>query len=427
MAKMIRELPADENFNTGYENHNLIYQRVDNDETHRVPLGAIISAILQNNIAVDGNITKTISENVLTLTVAGGSGDDAQTWHITNTQPASADEGDLWLHTDNSHFGDIDEYTDVSGTLTWVYLTNMKGADGIDGADGITPHINSTNKHWMIGETDTNVVAEGQNGTNGTDGTDGVTPHIDSTSKHWMIGETDTGIVAEGQNGQDGAGTTTVGTTTTGAAGTQASVVNSGTPQNAVLDFTIPRGADGADGTDGDDGYSISATVEAITGGNRVTIQSTDPSTSDQTFDVMDGSDGSNGDDGASISATVTTITGGHRVTISSTDTQVHDQSFDVMDGTNTIQTTSANYTATLTTASWSSTVPYTQTVTVQGMTSSVIPIIGLIPSATVETGIEEQKQWAYVTKATSGTDSITFSCYEIKPTVALTVNIKAV
>lgn len=39
----------------------------------------------------------------------------------------------------------------------------------------------------------------------------------------------------------------TVGTTTTGAAGSNASVTNSGTSTAPVLDFTIPRGADGAD------------------------------------------------------------------------------------------------------------------------------------------------------------------------------------
>lgn len=42
----------------------------------------------------------------------------------------------------------------------------------------------------------------------------------------------------------------TVGTTTTGNAGTNASVTNSGTATAPVLDFTIPRGADGQDGAD---------------------------------------------------------------------------------------------------------------------------------------------------------------------------------
>jgi hypothetical protein len=41
---------------------------------------------------------------------------------------------------------------------------------------------------------------------------------------------------------------TTVGTTTTGAAGTSASVTNSGTPLDAVLNFTIPRGDKGDKG-----------------------------------------------------------------------------------------------------------------------------------------------------------------------------------
>ena len=45
----------------------------------------------------------------------------------------------------------------------------------------------------------------------------------------------------------------TVGTTTTGNAGTNASVTNSGTETNPVLNFTIPRGADGQDGQDGAD------------------------------------------------------------------------------------------------------------------------------------------------------------------------------
>ena len=78
---------------------------------------------------------------------------------------------------------------------------------GDNGQNGLTPHIDPTTKHWMIGLTDTGIVAEGQNGQNGApgqNGENGVTPHIDPTTKHWMIGLTDTGIVAEGQNGQNG-------------------------------------------------------------------------------------------------------------------------------------------------------------------------------------------------------------------------------
>ena len=59
-------------------------------------------------------------------------------------------------------------------------------------------------------------------------------------------------IIFSGQPGEDGpqgpagpAGTVTVGTTTTLPAGSDATVVNRGTPQAAVLDFGIPKGVDG--------------------------------------------------------------------------------------------------------------------------------------------------------------------------------------
>jgi len=47
------------------------------------------------------------------------------------------------------------------------------GVDGQDGSDGITPHIDPTTKHWMLGDEDTGIVAEGKDGEDGTDGTDG--------------------------------------------------------------------------------------------------------------------------------------------------------------------------------------------------------------------------------------------------------------
>lgn len=58
-----------------------------------------------------------------------------------------------------------------------------------------------------------------------------------------------------GADGEPGAAATiTVGSTTTGAAGTQANVTNSGTEYAAVLNFTIPRGAQGPQGPAGEDG-----------------------------------------------------------------------------------------------------------------------------------------------------------------------------
>lgn len=67
-------------------------------------------------------------------------------------------------------------------------------------------------------------------------------------------------LAAKGVAGPSGpagaAATVSIGTVTTGAAGTQATVTNSGTGNAAVLDFTIPQGAPGANGTGGGGGTS---------------------------------------------------------------------------------------------------------------------------------------------------------------------------
>lgn len=56
-----------------------------------------------------------------------------------------------------------------------------------------------------------------------------------------------------------------IGTTTTGEAGTDASVSNSGTATNMILNFTIPKGANGQDGQDGADGTNGADGEDGIT------------------------------------------------------------------------------------------------------------------------------------------------------------------
>lgn len=65
---------------------------------------------------------------------------------------------------------------------------------------------------------------------------------------------------APGKDGLDGEGiaaTIEVGTVTTGAAGTNASVTNVGTEQRAILNFVIPRGDTGASGEQGSAGVGF--------------------------------------------------------------------------------------------------------------------------------------------------------------------------
>lgn len=74
-----------------------------------------------------------------------------------------------------------------------------------------------------------------------------------------------------GTNGADGkAATVKIGTVTTGAAGSQAQVVNAGTSNAAVLNFTIPRGskgATGATGSPGADGKAATIQIGSVTTG----------------------------------------------------------------------------------------------------------------------------------------------------------------
>ena len=182
------------------------------------------------------------------------------------------------------------EQTETGATITIVdgegttTANLLNGSDGTNGTNGITPHIDEVTKHWFIGETDSNIVAEGK---------DGISPKIDETTKHWFIGDVDTGIIAE---------------------------------------------------------------------------------------------------------------------------------------GVTTISTTSVTYTGILTVDGWvGDTAPYTQIINVNGMTADLSPIIDLIVSDDITTADEEISQWAYVTKAMTGDNTITFRCNKTKPTIELNFKVKVV
>ena len=72
----------------------------------------------------------------------------------------------------------------------------------------------------------------------------------------------------DGEDGEDGApgkaAAVRIGTVTTGPPGTEASVVNTGTENEAVLDFTIPRGEKGNPGSSGGITVDLIATLEEV-------------------------------------------------------------------------------------------------------------------------------------------------------------------
>jgi hypothetical protein len=132
--------------------------------------------------------------NGATWSVGGGVGG---AWIIVNpTPPGSPTLGTLWFDGDELQVWD---------GAAW---TSVNGRDGRDGTDGIN----------------------GTNGTNGTNGIDG----------------------APGATGAQGPPVNlTVGTTSTGAPGSNAEVSLGGTPPNQTLNITVPQGDEGPIGATG--------------------------------------------------------------------------------------------------------------------------------------------------------------------------------
>jgi hypothetical protein len=135
--------------------------------------------------------------------------------------------GDIYVDTTTDDF-----YKKTASTV-WTLQGNLRGAAGAQGPVGPT------------GATG----AQGPQGPTGATGATGAT----------------------GSTGPAGtAATVSVGTTTTGAAGSNAAVTNSGTSNAAVLNFTVPAGAKGDKGDKGDTGPAGVA-ASAITPGTTVT------------------------------------------------------------------------------------------------------------------------------------------------------------
>lgn len=85
-------------------------------------------------------------------------------------------------------------------------------------------------------------------------------------------------------------------------------------------------------------------------------------------------------------------------------------------------------YAITLSASEWSSSAPYTQTVTVTGILATDMPIVDLnMSNATVDTAADIQKGWACIGRIVTAENTITVYCYENIPEVALPLNILVV
>lgn len=84
-------------------------------------------------------------------------------------------------------------------------------------------------------------------------------------------------------------------------------------------------------------------------------------------------------------------------------------------------------YTATLTTAGWSASAPYTQTVTVSGLLATDNPIADVVLSSTAATAQAQIEAWGCVGRMVAAVNSFTAYCYETKPTTAIPLQFKVV
>lgn len=168
----------------------------------------------------------------------------------------------------------------------------LKGQDGVSGADGITPHIGD-NGNWFIGETDTNKPSQGTNGVNGNDGV-GVAKSEVNTSGELVItysngDSTNLGKIVgkdglDGTNGIDGVGITNASINSDGQL-----VLNFSDGKTVNLDKVI-----GMNGTDG-----ISVTNSEINSNGELVLTYSNGQRSNLGVVVgADGKDGLNGQDG---------------------------------------------------------------------------------------------------------------------------------
>lgn len=110
----------------------------------------------------------------------------SKTWK--NNGPLQGAKGDTGVGVANVTFDD--DIMTVNLTSGAHYSSgSLRGPQGVKGDAGAKGEKGDT------GETG----PQGPVGADGADGENGITPHIDETTKHWVIGNTDTGIIAEGK------------------------------------------------------------------------------------------------------------------------------------------------------------------------------------------------------------------------------------
>lgn len=84
-------------------------------------------------------------------------------------------------------------------------------------------------------------------------------------------------------------------------------------------------------------------------------------------------------------------------------------------------------YTATLLSSGWSSSAPYTQTVSVSGILSTDTPIADVVLDVVTSTAMAQISAWMCVSNIETADGSITAKCFENKPEIDIPIQLKVV
>ena len=171
-----------------------------------------------------GGSTATISVGT---TTTGDAGTDASVTNVGTSEAA------------------IFNFTIPRGNTGTTGATGPQGPQGATGATGPQGPQGDTGAQGPQGDAGP-TGATGPQGPQGEQGIQGETGATGATGPQGPQGETG----AQGPQGDAGtAATITIGTVTTGSAGSNVVVTNSGSSTAAVLNFTIPKGDTGSDAT----------------------------------------------------------------------------------------------------------------------------------------------------------------------------------
>ena len=155
-------------------------------------------------------------------------------------------------------------------------------------------------------------------------------PQDEDNGKVYVKGQSAYQFITDmsGEGIQGPAGTITISQTITGEPGTQASVQNNGTPENAQLVITIPRGDKGEPGQNGADGKAATVTVgETVTGaaGSQAQVENTGTeSAAVLKFTIPQGQQGTPGVDGAAATVTVGSVSSGATAAVTNSGDETH-------------------------------------------------------------------------------------------------------